>query len=49
MTIKIYNFKFNNCQGYFIDNFCDTSCLTCDGPTKNNCLTCDITQNRFYL
>ncbi len=27
---------------------CHTSCSSCDGPNKNQCLSCPSDSNRFY-
>ncbi|CAD8125739.1 unnamed protein product [Paramecium sonneborni] len=47
---NIYDFKFYynyNEDKAFMQN-CHYSCLTCNGPQEQNCLTCDPNSNRYY-
>ncbi|CAD8213410.1 unnamed protein product [Paramecium pentaurelia] len=49
---SIFDFKFE--YNYFDDkillfNACHYSCLTCDGPLQNNCISCEPGSNRQYL
>ncbi|CAD8140559.1 unnamed protein product [Paramecium octaurelia] len=50
LTIQIVGLQFLNCP----DNnqpqiICHLTCLECDGPTKDDCLSCSKDQNRRYL
>ncbi|CAD8092588.1 unnamed protein product [Paramecium primaurelia] len=47
LNILFRNFLFNNCDTDDIYQSCHYSCQECDGPSKNNCLSC--TKQRIYL
>ncbi|CAK77671.1 unnamed protein product, partial (macronuclear) [Paramecium tetraurelia] len=50
LTIKIVGLQFFNCL-YFIrpQVSCHPTCQECDGPTKDDCLSCFKNSNRIYL
>ncbi|CAK71727.1 unnamed protein product (macronuclear) [Paramecium tetraurelia] len=50
LTISIVGFQFFNCLGYEEPSAsCHPTCQECDGPTKDDCLTCFQESNRSYL
>ncbi|CAD8089305.1 unnamed protein product [Paramecium sonneborni] len=49
LNVQLRNIKFYNCEIQIIQQNCHYSCKDCDGPTKNNCLSCDKTSSRIYL
>ncbi|CAD8155005.1 unnamed protein product [Paramecium pentaurelia] len=49
MNIQFRNFKFYNCDIQFYQQNCHYSCEDCEGPNKNNCLSCKKGSLRIYL
>ncbi|CAD8082452.1 unnamed protein product [Paramecium primaurelia] len=50
LIIQIIGFKFFNCPDINQPNInCHPTCKECDGPTKEDCLSCFETSNRRYL
>ncbi|CAD8174765.1 unnamed protein product [Paramecium pentaurelia] len=52
LQASLFDFKFE--YNYVDDkqllfNACHYSCLTCDGPLENNCISCESDSNRYYL
>ncbi|CAD8079740.1 unnamed protein product [Paramecium primaurelia] len=52
LQASLFNFKFE--YNYIDDkqllfNACHYSCLTCDGPFDNNCISCEVDSKRYYL
>ncbi|CAD8112914.1 unnamed protein product [Paramecium sonneborni] len=49
LNIVIKNFQFYNCYQQSEYQECHYSCLTCDGPSDENCLACSESSKRIYL
>ncbi|CAD8048455.1 unnamed protein product [Paramecium primaurelia] len=49
LDLQINNFYFFNCDQSFSENNCHHTCLECDGPTKEDCLSCSEESKRIYL
>ncbi|CAD8189309.1 unnamed protein product [Paramecium octaurelia] len=50
LTISIVGFQFFNCLDYDEPTVsCHPTCQECDGPTKDDCLSCFQESNRRYL
>ncbi|CAD8092349.1 unnamed protein product [Paramecium sonneborni] len=49
LNVAIKNFQFYNCYQQLDYQNCHYSCLTCDGPTNENCLSCSEFSTRIYL
>ncbi|CAD8167810.1 unnamed protein product [Paramecium octaurelia] len=50
LDIKIRDMKFLNCfLTAMPQRSCHSSCKDCDGPTKNDCLSCSEQSKRIYL
>ncbi|CAD8156187.1 unnamed protein product [Paramecium octaurelia] len=49
LTILIRNLEFYNCYKKLTQQSCHYSCLECDGPTNQDCLSCSIGSQRIYL
>ncbi|CAD8084361.1 unnamed protein product [Paramecium sonneborni] len=50
LQAEIYDFKisFNYNEDKEFIQYCHNTCLTCDGPLYNNCLSCDENQHRYF-
>ncbi|CAD8209833.1 unnamed protein product [Paramecium octaurelia] len=49
LHILLRNFYFSNCDQPFSDDNCHYNCEECDGPTKEDCLSCSKESKRIYL
>ncbi|CAD8094623.1 unnamed protein product [Paramecium sonneborni] len=52
LSVSLRNIKFLNCiydEQYYPNQICHYSCLECDGPTQNDCLSCSKESKRIYL
>ncbi|CAD8188002.1 unnamed protein product [Paramecium octaurelia] len=50
LKISIVGFQFFNCLDYYQPSIsCHLTCKECDGPTKDDCLSCFEDSNRRYL
>ncbi|CAD8083297.1 unnamed protein product [Paramecium sonneborni] len=50
--VSLRNMKLLNCiydEEYYPDQSCHYSCLECEGPTSNDCLSCSTESKRIYL
>ncbi|CAD8148748.1 unnamed protein product [Paramecium octaurelia] len=49
LNIQLRNFKFYNCYIQVNQQNCHYSCEDCEGPNKDNCLSCKKGSQRIYL
>ncbi|CAD8119769.1 unnamed protein product [Paramecium sonneborni] len=49
LNMYIRNLLFLNCDVPFEEKHCHYTCLECDGPTSNDCLSCSEESKRIYL
>ncbi|CAK93238.1 unnamed protein product (macronuclear) [Paramecium tetraurelia] len=49
LNIQLRNFKFYNCYIQVNQQNCHYTCEDCEGPNKNNCLSCKKGSDRIYL
>ncbi|CAD8067419.1 unnamed protein product [Paramecium sonneborni] len=49
IEVELRQFQFYNCYQQLNQQYCHYSCLTCDGPTNENCLSCSESSQRIYL
>ncbi|CAK76088.1 unnamed protein product (macronuclear) [Paramecium tetraurelia] len=49
LNILIRNLEFYNCYKKLTQQSCHYSCLECDGPTNQDCLSCSVDSQRIYL
>ncbi|CAD8066795.1 unnamed protein product [Paramecium primaurelia] len=48
LNIQMRNLEFYNCYKKLTQLSCHYSCLECDGPTNQDCLSCSIESQRTY-
>ncbi|CAD8103714.1 unnamed protein product [Paramecium sonneborni] len=49
LNIMMRNLEFYNCYKKLTNLNCHYSCLQCDGPTNQDCLSCSIESQRIYI
>ncbi|CAD8072151.1 unnamed protein product [Paramecium primaurelia] len=49
LNVQSRNLVFYNCEQKVDQNQCHYTCLTCDGPTQFDCISCSIESQRIYL
>ncbi|CAD8084397.1 unnamed protein product [Paramecium sonneborni] len=49
LNIQLRNLEFYNCFKKLSQLICHYSCLECDGPSNQDCLSCSIESQRIYL
>ncbi|CAD8104192.1 unnamed protein product [Paramecium sonneborni] len=52
LQASLFDFKFEYNyveEKVLLKNACHYTCLTCDGPLQNNCISCEQNTNRYHL